>query len=164
VPYESFPTADGDILLGGGNDRLYAILCERLHHPEWITDHRFVTNSQRVKFRDILVLLISAETRKHTTQHWLKVFERSGMPYAPINDVKTTLEHRHTLARGMVQTVTHKTAGEVKVVGVPVKYSESTPGVRLAPPMLGEHTDEVLGGLGLDGEAIAELREAGVVG
>jgi succinate--hydroxymethylglutarate CoA-transferase len=79
VPYRAFKTADGDILLGGGNDRLYGILCTQIGKPEWITDERFVTNSQRVKNRDLLEELIEAETRKKTTQEWLDILEGCGM-------------------------------------------------------------------------------------
>ena len=128
---------------------MYGILCQRLGFPEWATDERFITNSKRVENRKTLIPIIAEVTKQKTTQHWLEVFEGSGMPYAPINDVKKTLEHEHTLARGMVQTVKHRTAGELKLVGVPVKYSESTPGIRRAPPTLGEHTDEVLGRWGI---------------
>jgi succinate--hydroxymethylglutarate CoA-transferase len=95
VPYKGFKTSDGDILIGGGNDRLFGIMCERLGKPEWITDARFVKNADRVKNRDELESLIEKTTTTKTTQEWLDILEGSGLPYAPINDVKTTLEHEH---------------------------------------------------------------------
>ncbi|KAF1825988.1 CAIB/BAIF family enzyme [Dissoconium aciculare CBS 342.82] len=95
VPYKGFKTSDGDILIGGGNDRLYGIMCERLGKPEWITDSRFVKNADRVKNRVELEDLIEKITSTKTTQEWLDILEGSGLPYAPINDVKTTLEHEH---------------------------------------------------------------------
>lgn len=95
VPYKGFKTADGDILVGGGNDRLYGILCERLGKPEWIKDDRFVTNNVRVKHRVELEDLIEEVTKTKTTEEWLKVFEGSGMPYAAINDIQKTLNHTH---------------------------------------------------------------------
>lgn len=95
VPYRGFKTADGDILIGGGNDRLFGILCERLGKPEWAKDERYVTNNVRVKNRGKLEGMIEAETRTKTTQEWLDLLEGSGMPYARINDVKQTLEHEH---------------------------------------------------------------------
>jgi succinate---hydroxymethylglutarate CoA-transferase len=95
VPYKGFQTKDGDILIGGGNDRLYGILCKRLGKPEWISDEKFVTNNVRVKHRTLLEDLIEAETKQRTTKEWLDIFEGSGMPYAAINDVQDTLNHEH---------------------------------------------------------------------
>lgn len=95
VPYKGFKTKDGDVMLGGGNDRLFGVMCQRLGKPEWAKDERFVTNSQRVKNRVELEDEIEAITRTKTTQDWLDVLEGSGMPYAAINDVKKTLEHEH---------------------------------------------------------------------
>ena len=92
VPYRGFKTLDGDVIVGGGNDRQYGVLCDKLGKPEWITDERFVTNSKRVKSRDVLEDLIENVTKTKTTQEWLSILEGSGLPYAPINDVKTTLE------------------------------------------------------------------------
>ena len=97
MPYSSFPTRDGNILLGGGNDRLFGILCDKLGKPEWTTDGRFTTNTARVRHRDALETLISAESRKKTTEEWLYVFHDSGMPYAAVNDVQSTLRHEHGL-------------------------------------------------------------------
>ncbi|KAL9576701.1 MAG: hypothetical protein Q9203_007691, partial [Teloschistes exilis] len=86
VPYRSFPTRDGDILLGGGNDRLFAILSTTLSHPAWPTDPRFSTNAARVANRDLLESLIERETRSRTTAEWLTAFEGKGVPYAAVND------------------------------------------------------------------------------
>lgn len=164
VPYKGFETSDGDVMIGGGNDRLFGILCQRLGKPDWAGDERFRTNGDRVKNRVVLEEMISEVTRTKTTKDWLDVFEGSGMPYAAVNDVKDTLEHEHTLARGMVREVSHGECGELKVVNHPVKYGGSEVGVRSAPPVLGEHTEWVLGEvLGMDGEEIKGLREEGVV-
>ncbi|KAA8892878.1 CoA-transferase family III domain-containing protein [Sphaerosporella brunnea] len=164
VPYESFPTKDGNILLGGGNDRLYGILCEKIGQPQWISDSRFVTNEMRVKNRNTLVPMIAEKTKEKTTQEWLGILEGCGMPYAPINDIQTTLSHEHVLARDMVRTVNHPECGPIKLVNTPVKYSDSMPGIRMPPPTLGQHTDEVLRDvLGMDENQIAELKATGVV-
>ena len=96
MPYKAFKTSDGDILIGGGNDRLYGILCERLGKSEWIKDERFFTNAVRVQNRGLLESMIEKETEKRSTQDWLDAFEGSGMPYAAINDVQTTLNHEHS--------------------------------------------------------------------
>ncbi|KAI0903792.1 CoA-transferase family III domain-containing protein [Ustulina deusta] len=164
VPYKSFKTKDGDVLLGGGNDRLFGILCDGLGRPEWKTDARYSVNSQRVANREALEAAIEKITVLKTTREWLDVFEGKGMPYAAVNDVHDALNHEHTRARGMVVELEHGECGPIRVVNTPVKWSHSNPGVRTAPPTLGQHTDEVLGGLlGLDGDAISTLKDVGAV-
>ncbi|KAK8220680.1 CAIB/BAIF family enzyme [Phyllosticta capitalensis] len=163
VPYRAFKTADGDILLGGGNDRLYGVLCERIGKPEWTTDARFSTNAIRVKNRDVLEEMIEKETQRKTTQEWLEIFEGSGMPYAAINDIQGTFNHSHVLARNMVAEVEHSQCGPIKLVNTPVKYSHSAPGIRTPPPTLGQHTDEVLQEVGLSKAEVKRLRSEGVV-
>ncbi|KAL4866288.1 hypothetical protein BDV12DRAFT_187575 [Aspergillus spectabilis] len=163
VPYQSFPTSNGDIFIGGANDRLFGILCSRLNKPEWSTDARFLTNSDRVANRTVLESLIESETRKVTTEQWQKQFEGSGLPFAVVNDVKGTMEHEQVKARGMVQTINHPACGPIKVISPPVKYSAAEPSVRRPPPLLGEHTEEVLAELGFSVGEIGELRREGVV-
>ena len=86
------------------------------------------------------------------------------MPYAPINDIHTTLNHNHVLARGMIQSVEHPICGPIKLVNTPVKYSESKPGIRKPPPTLGQHTDEVLKEvIGMEASEIESLKEAGII-
>ncbi|KAJ5140115.1 hypothetical protein N7448_003523 [Penicillium atrosanguineum] len=164
VPYRSYKTADGDILFGGGNDRLFGVLSDRLGFPEWKTDARFVTNSDRVKHRADIDGLIENITQQKTTQEWLEIFEGSGMPYAAVNDIQGTLNHEHVKARGMITEVEHPECGPIKLVNTPIKYSEATPGVRTPPPTLGQHTDEILGTMLEYGKAdIAKLKAEGVI-
>lgn len=164
VPYKSFETKDGDILLGGGNDRLFGILCDGLGRPEWKENPKFKINARRVANRDELEAEIEKVTKTKTTQEWLDVFEGRGMPYAAVNDVLATLTHEHTKARNMVVEVEHDQCGPMKLVNSPVKYSETKPRVRSPPPTLGQHTDEVLREhLGMDEGRIRELKERGVV-
>ncbi|KAI0485077.1 CoA-transferase family III domain-containing protein [Xylariaceae sp. FL0804] len=162
VPYRSFKTSDGDILLGGGNDRLFGILCDGLGRPEWKSDARYASNAARVAHRATLEAEIEALTAARTTRAWLDAFEGKGLPYAAVNDVRATLDHAHTRARGMVVELEHDACGPVRLVDTPVKYSESRPGARTAPPTLGQHTDEVLAEiLGMDRGAVDELKSRG---
>ncbi|OKL62967.1 hypothetical protein UA08_01567 [Talaromyces atroroseus] len=164
VPYRSYKTLDGDILFGGGNDRLFGVLSDRLGRPEWKTDDRFGTNSNRVKNRVDLDDMIEDITAQKTTQEWLEIFEGSGMPYAAVNDIQGTLNHDHVQARNMVTEIDHPDCGPIKLVNTPIKYSHAKPGIRTPPPTLGQHTDEVLGGL-LDytEEDIASLKQQGII-
>ena len=163
MPYRAFKTKDGEILLGGGNDKLFGILCDGLGQPHWKDDPRYKTNADRVANRDQLEAAIERVSQQRTTGEWLAVFEGRGMPYAAVNDVQATLNHEHTRARGMVVDVDHASCGPIRMVNTPVKYSHSKPGIRSAPPTLGQHTGEVLGDLGLSESEVAALREKGVV-
>lgn len=95
VPYQSFKSADGDIFVGGANDRLFGILCEKLGKPEWKDDERFRSNNERVRNRTVLESMIEAETSKLTTEEWQRNFEGSGLPFAVVNDVQDTMNHEH---------------------------------------------------------------------
>jgi len=163
VPYRSYKTRDGDILFGGGNDRLFGLICIGLGRAEWSQDPKYVTNALRVANRLELDSSIEAITQTKTTKEWLEVFEGSGLPYAAVNDVQGTLNHEHVLARGMVKEVEHESCGTMKMVNTPVKYSESQPGIRSPPPTLGQHTDGVLQDLGYGQNAIDRFRAEGVV-
>ena len=167
-------------MLGGGNDRLFGVLCDRLGRPDWKTDERFMTNSLRVKNRHLLEDFIEEVTKGKTTQEWLDVLDESGMPYAAVNDIQGTLNHEHgksngiakykqhsdsvVLARNMVREVDHPTCGSMKLVNTPVKFSHSEPSIRSPPPLLGQHTDEVLRDmLSMNEEEIQALRKEGIV-
>ncbi|KAH8622559.1 Succinate--hydroxymethylglutarate [Alternaria alternata] len=154
----------GTAHVGGCNDRLYGILCDKLQRPEWKTDPRFLTNALRVKHRTEIDTLVEAELMTKTTQEWLEIFDGSGMPYAAVNDIKGTVEHEHVLARNMIQEIDHPAVGKVKLVNHPVKYSRAEPRIRSPPPLLGQHTNEVLRDmLGYGESEIKELRDKKVV-
>ncbi|KAL3426726.1 CoA-transferase family III [Phlyctema vagabunda] len=165
VPYRAFKTADGDFLVGGGNDRLFGLLCDGLGKPEWAQDERFTTNDQRVANRDLLEPWIENITQTKTTREWLEKFDGTGLPYAKVNDLLDTVNHEHVLARDMIKEVEHPVCGPLKLINTPVKYSYSTPGIRSPPPTLGQHTDMILRDvLNLDESEIQSLRRDGVVG
>jgi len=120
--------------------------------------------SDRVANRVELEAAIEELTVQSTTAEWLAVFEGSGMPYAAINDIQATMNHEHTLARGMIVDVDHDACGPLRLVAPPVKFSGTKPTVRSAPPLLGQHTDEVLKDImGLTALDIQILRDANVV-
>ncbi|KAJ2981726.1 hypothetical protein NQ176_g1848 [Zarea fungicola] len=165
VPYKSFKTRDGDILFGGGNDRLFGVLCDGLGMPQWKDDAKYRTNADRVANRVELEDKIEAIAQQKTTKEWLAIFEGRGMPYAAVNDVYDTLNLEHTQARNMVVEIEHEGCGPIKLVNSPVKFSETQPGVRTPPPTLGQHTDELLAEhLGMKNADIAALKEQGVIG
>jgi len=95
VPYRAFKAADGDVLFGGGNDRLFQVMCEKLGFPDLPKDERFESNNVRVKNRDVLEKMIEDITKTKTTKEWLQIFEGSGVPYSAINDIQTTLHLDH---------------------------------------------------------------------
>ncbi|PRT55068.1 Succinate--hydroxymethylglutarate CoA-transferase [Wickerhamiella sorbophila] len=161
-PYEAFETKDGSIMIGGGNDNLFRHVCDALGKPEWKNDERFITNSARVQNRHILVSAMNELTRSKTTKEWESEWQGKPFPYAPINDVKASLEHPQAQARNMVVEVDHPLCGALKLVNSPIKWSETQPEIRMAPPTLGQHTDEILNEFGL-GDKIASLREKKVI-
>ncbi|KFZ11172.1 hypothetical protein V502_07706 [Pseudogymnoascus sp. VKM F-4520 (FW-2644)] len=164
VPYRGFRTKDGFILIGGANDRLFGLLCHNIGKSEWHTDPRFVTNARRVENRILLEAWLEEVTLEKTTQEWMDTFEGSGLPYAAVNDLMDTLNHKHVRARNMIQEVEHPACGKMELINTPVKYSRSTPGIRTPPPTLGQHTKEILtGSLGYSEEDIEKLIAEGAV-
>jgi len=164
VPYQAFKARDGYLIIGAGNDRLWKAFCEVLGAPEWTDDPRFDTNLKRVERREELVRLIEQRLQARGRDEWIAAFAAAGLPTGPINTVDQVFEDPQVLHRGMAQEIEHPTAGRVKLVGIPVKFT-ATPGeIRLPPPLLGQHTEEVLTGLlGLTAQEIAALRTEGVI-
>ncbi|KAJ2725947.1 hypothetical protein GGI07_000875 [Coemansia sp. Benny D115] len=144
APYEVFPTRDGSICLGAGNDGQFVSLCKRLNRPELISEPRFRSNSDRVANRKELLEILNAEFSARTTKELLDLLEGSGLPFGPVNNIKQTFEHPQLVARGVVRQVDHPLVGTVSVVGPAVEYSGDTVDVRSPPPLLGQHTEEVL--------------------
>lgn len=164
VPYQDFPTADGDFILTVGNDGQFRKFCEVAGHPEWADDARFANNKQRVANRAVLIPLIRQATVFKTTAEWVSALEQAGVPCGPINDLAQVFADPQVLARGLRVDVPHSLGGTLPQVASPIRLSETPVEYRHAPPLLGEHTEAVLQRiLGLNGEQIDALRKAGVL-
>ncbi|RKP37230.1 CAIB/BAIF family enzyme [Dimargaris cristalligena] len=164
VPYRGFATADGHIIVGGGNDRQFQSLCRCLELHQLAADPRLATNQGRVAHRAFVDKTIQDRLLTQSTAHWLRVLEPSGTPFAPVNNLDQTFEHPQVKARQVVQTVAHPTAGQVPMVGPAVRYSATPAQIRRPPPRLGEHTVDVLTNvLGYQPDAIAQLVADNVV-
>jgi len=163
VPYQPFGAADGEVILACGNDNLYRKFCEAAGCPELAGDPRFATNGKRVENRAELTRLLGDVFRKRTKREWLELLEAAGVPNGPINDVAQVFEEPQVKARGVRIELEHPVAGKLPMVASPMRFSETPLEYRRAPPLLGEHTEEVLRGLGKSDAEIARLRSAGVI-
>ncbi|MEH6800991.1 MAG: CaiB/BaiF CoA-transferase family protein [Halopseudomonas sabulinigri] len=144
VPYQDFPTADGDFILTVGNNGQFRRFCEVAGHPEWASDARFASNAQRVAHRAELVPLIRQATVFRTTAEWVIALEQAGVPCGPINDLAQVFDDAQIKARGVQISLPHALSGEVKLVANPIRLSRTPVEYHSAPPLLGEHNAEVL--------------------
>jgi crotonobetainyl-CoA:carnitine CoA-transferase CaiB-like acyl-CoA transferase len=158
VPYQVFATADGRLMIVAGNDRLYARVCEAVGAPELADDPRFTTNPLRVENRDELIPLLAAGTATQTTEALLSRLREAGVPASPVRDLDEVARDEQLHSLGILQEV----AGRV-VVAPPVSADGERVRFRSAPPLLGEHSAEILTEAGYSAEEIAELSAAGVV-
>jgi crotonobetainyl-CoA:carnitine CoA-transferase CaiB-like acyl-CoA transferase len=164
VPYQDFPTADSDMILAIGNDHQFGKFCMVAGHPEWAVDERFATNPQRVRNRAVLIPLLRQTTVLRSTREWVGALEAAGVPCGPINRIDEVFADPQVQARGVRIELPHPLAGTVPLVANPIRLAASPVRYERAPPMLGQHTDEVLAQwLGLSDAAIAELRVRAVV-
>ncbi len=164
VPYQDFPTADGNIILTIGNDGQFRKFAGVAGRPEWADDPRFASNKARVAHRAELIPLIRQVTVFRTTAEWVAALECAGVPCGPINDVAQVFDDPQVRHRGLRIEMPHPCAGSVPQVASPLRLSASPVSYRNAPPLLGEHSERVLQRLlGLSAEQIASLRQTGVI-
>jgi len=164
TPFQSFRTRDDWIVIASGNDRIWAKLCAVIGREDLIKHPRFKTGHLRAENRKALADLIESETIKKTTKSWCQILERESIPYSPINNIRQICEDPCIRHRNMLVEIDQPQMGRIKISGSPLHLSE-TPGEVYAPaPLLGEHTEEILGDLlGYSAEEIAELKEVGVI-
>jgi crotonobetainyl-CoA:carnitine CoA-transferase CaiB-like acyl-CoA transferase len=164
VPYRTFRASDGDVAVAVGNDEQFRRLSEILGHPEWADDARFARNRDRVTNRDVVDGMIGELMTTKTRTEWIAELDRAGIPSGPINDVAEALASPQTVGREMVTEFEHPVAGLVRMLGLPLRFDGTPSSIRRHPPMLGEHTDEVLIELaGLDAEEVEALRSRGIL-
>ncbi len=163
APYETFETADGEIVIAVGNDAIWQRLCPVLNLADLADDPRFRHNRDRLVNYPALSMVLNAAFRQRTREDWTARLRAAAVPCGAVRDVREVLADPHLAAREMVQTLIHPTAGATRVVGAPIKLSATPAGVRTPPPTLGQHTDAVLGELEYDRGMIDSLRRAGAI-
>ncbi len=164
VPYQAFQTADGYLMLAVGNDRQFANCCASLGCPEIAEDPRYSANSARIENRDELIQIIAERLRGETTAYWLDQFTPLHIPAGPINNLAEVFADPVVAERRIVRQLQHSLAGEVPTVANPVQFSDTPVEYKLAPPVLGQHTTEVLKEvLGYCDDEIARLYDSGAI-
>ncbi len=164
VPYQTFRASDGYFALAVGNDSQWRQFCDKAGKREWADDPRFTTNAGRVSNRKELIPLLDELFAQHEIVYWLAMLEAIGVPGGPINTIDQVMNDPQVQARQMVIDVEHPSAGPVKMVASPLKIPTAPPVVRLPPPTLGQHTEEILQQvLGYDHEAVQRLRTSQVI-
>jgi len=164
VPYQAFQARDGYFAFAAGNDRQWSAFCQAVGRPEWARDERFATNPARNRNRAAVLQQLGELFRQHDIAHWISLCETIGLPAAPINNMAAVFEHPQVRERELLQHQPHPTAGSVPLLASPLRLVTSPAAIRLPPPLLGQHTEQVLGEwLGYDAATVQSLRREGVV-
>jgi crotonobetainyl-CoA:carnitine CoA-transferase CaiB-like acyl-CoA transferase len=165
VPYQAYPTSDGHFILAVGNDRQFRAFCEFAGRPALADDPRFLTNALRVANRAECDAAVKALTARHPSDHWIEGLSKRAVPCGPVNTIDKVFADPQVKARDMVVEIPHSATGKPeRYIASPIKLSGTPVEYRRGAPMVGEHTEEVLGEmLGLDEAAVAKLRAHGVV-
>jgi formyl-CoA transferase len=163
TPYETFRTADGEIAVAVGSERQWPRFCVALGAPTLASDPRFATNGERVRNREALRTMLADQLAQRTTSEWLAALDAADVPAGAVRDLAAVFADPQVRARDMLIEVEHPTIGPVPLPGVPYKLSATPGSIRRPPPLLGEHTDEVLAELHYTTDEIEALRAEGVV-
>lgn len=163
APYQAFEASDGWINIGGANQTNWERICDVLGHPEWRSDARFASNSDRMAHLGVLVDLMNAVVRTRTRAEWQAAFDAAGVPAGPVHTIGEALSHPQTVARGMVVETDHPQAGTTRAIGCPIHFSASPDRSSTPAPLLGQHTREVLREFDLPEAEINALVAEGVI-
>jgi formyl-CoA transferase len=164
IPYQVFGTKDRPIAIAVANQKLWINFCKLIGKEEWMDDPRFESNPKRVENREALLPLLNDVMAQKTCDEWLELFVETAIPCGPVNDMQHLFADEQVRHRNMIAEVPHPTIGTLRLGGIPIKYSETPATIRLHPPLLGEHTDEVLADLlGYAPEKIAALKQQGAI-
>jgi crotonobetainyl-CoA:carnitine CoA-transferase CaiB-like acyl-CoA transferase len=146
VPYRAYDTRDGDLVVAAASDALFRTLARVLGHAEWSDDQRFLSNPKRVENQGVLNALIEAEMARRGNAEWIALLEPAGIPCAPVQNVAQMIAHEQTRALGLMQDVP---GSAMKFVGLPISFDGTRPSIRIRPPRLGEHTEQIFNTKGL---------------
>ncbi len=164
IPYQVFQAKDRPIAIAVANQKLWKNFCKAIGKQEWIDDPRYESNPKRVENRTELVASVAEVIARKTCDEWVELFVEASVPCGPVNNMERLFTDPQVLHRGMVAEVPHETIGTLRLGGVPIKYSETPASIRLPPPLLGQHTDEILTDvLGYSREQVEALREQGAI-
>lgn len=165
VPYQSFKTRDSFLVVGVASEGIWRRFCHVIERPELADDARFAKNPERVEHRAELISVLTDLFLERDTSTWITLLGDAGIPCAPVQTIDQVFGSPQVHHREMLVQVQHPTAGTLPMAGLPVKLSATPASIRLAPPLLGQHSEEVLQAwLGMDEDAVANLKSAGVIG
>ena len=164
VPYQSFQTADSYLVIGVASEGIWQRFCKAIGKTDLVDDARFEKNANRVENRDALIRLLTEIFRSRDNDTWLQILNEAEVPCAPIQTIDQVFHAPQVLHRDMLVEVAHPTAGTVRMAGLPVKLSATPASVRLPPPLLGEHSEQVLSSwLDMSADAIERMKKKGVI-